>query len=483
MKEKGLVARYKALPITVKATLWSMICGTLQRCVSLITTPIFTRLLTTTQYGQYTAYTSWMNIITMITTFNLAYAVFNKGMSKYPDDRDGYTSSMLGTTTVLTAIWLLVYLCFHKYINSITELSTDLMILMFVEILFYQSISFWTLRQRYEYRYRSVIFITLATVILNAIIGIAAVYLSTERGIARIISSALVNTAFGVAIFILVFAKGKKFLVKEYVKFAVVFNIPLIPHYLSTYILEQADRIMIQKMCGLSDVGVYGVAYSIGLVMKIFTTSINQSLTPWEYQSLEEKRFDNIRKKTTPIMMIVVIALLAFMLIVPEAMRILVSEQYYEAIYVIPSVTASVFFLFTYNWYSNIEFYYDANKFTMIMSSIGAVLNIILNYIFINIFGYIAAGYTTLACYVIFSLGHFAYSQHVAEKNEGQKIFDPKVILGISLFMIFSSVAITMTYRITLVRYCLIVLVVVVAIIKKNSIKELLNQILKRSIQ
>ncbi len=62
----------------------------------------------------------------------------------------------------------------------------------------------------------------------------------------------------------------------------------------------------------------------------------------------------------------------------------------------------SVFFMFLYPLFANIEFYYEKTKFVMVASCSGALLNILLNYIFIGLYGYYAAGYTTLICYMVF---------------------------------------------------------------------------------
>lgn len=470
--ERKIKQKYESMPVAIRATFWFVFCATLQKCVALITTPIFTRLLTTEQYGQFTAYNSWLSIFTMFTSFNLSSAVYNKGLSKYSDDKDGYMSSMLGTTSIITVGCFAIYLIFRNQINAITELSTEIMIMMFVEMLFFQSFSFWTVRQRYDFRYKSVVLVTLLMVFCNAGFGILAVELSTEKGLARIFSNVIVNTVFGVVIYFHIFKRGKKLFSWQYAKFAVLFNIPLIPHYLSTYILDQADRVMIQKMCGLSYVGIYGVAYSLGMVMKIITGSINQSLTPWQYRKLEEKDYDSINYSLIPIMLFVASLLVAFMAVAPEAMKILASKEYYDAIYIIPSVTASVFFLLMYNLFSNVEFYYDANKFTMFVSIIGALLNIVLNYIFIGLFGYIMAGYTTLFCYVVFTFAHFIYAQIVSKKRIGRTIFDWKPITFISAALIVVSCIFTLLYNTTVVRYTIFLIICLIIYRNRKKIIE-----------
>lgn len=459
------------MPAAAKAALWSAFCGVVQKGISFLTTPIFARLLSTSEYGLYTAYLSWYQIFSMITTFNLTQAVFNKGMSKYGEDRDGYMSTMMGTTTLITIGCFLIYLIFMNPINELTELGSTLMLLMFAELLVYPAVQFWTLRERYDYRYKAVVIITLTMAFLNAGLGILAVKFSADKGFARILSVITVNMTIGLGLYIVIFRRGKKFFDKKYAKFAVVFNIPLIPHYLSTYILDQSDRVMIQKICGLHYEGVYGVAYSLGMVMKIFTSSVAQSLTPWEYRKLEQGKFKDIDKQTSAILLLTGIALMLFMIIAPEGMMIIGGEKYYEAIDIVPAIAASVYFLFAYHVFSNVEFFFDANKFTTVLSAIGAILNLILNYIFIHLYGYAAAGYTTLFCYVVFAIGHFIYAQRVAKKKTERTVFTSRNIFLLSGMMVAGCILITILYSYTLIRYSLfIVSLLLVIVFRKKAI-------------
>ena len=71
-----LLDKYKKIPAPVKAGLWFFICTVLQKGIVFLTVPIFTRLLTTEQYGLLTVYQSWMAIISVFTTLNLSAGVF-----------------------------------------------------------------------------------------------------------------------------------------------------------------------------------------------------------------------------------------------------------------------------------------------------------------------------------------------------------------------------------------------------------------------
>ena len=103
----NILVKYKNMGVQAKAAIWFTFCSILQKGISMITVPIFTRLLTTDEYGIYSIYLSWLNILTVFTSLNLYYGVFNNAMLKYEDDRDRYTSSMLFLFLYLV-IWLLV---------------------------------------------------------------------------------------------------------------------------------------------------------------------------------------------------------------------------------------------------------------------------------------------------------------------------------------------------------------------------------------
>ena len=168
------------------------------------------------------------------------------------------------------------------------------------------------------------------------------------------------------------------------------------------------------------------------------------------------------------------------MAVAPEAMRILAGREYYDAVYIIPSVTASVFFLLMYSLFSNVEFFFDANKFTMFVSVIGAILNVILNYIFIGLFGYIMAGYTTLFCYVVFTFAHFIYAQVVSRKRIGRAIFDWKPITFISSALIVVSCVFTLLYDTILVRYGIFTIICFVIYFNRCKIKEYIIEFKRR---
>lgn len=466
--------RYKALPVSVRAALWFMVCNVIQKGISVITTPLFTRLLTTDEYGQYTIFQSWLSIFTLVCTFRLSYSVFTKGMSKFPNERDEYTASTQTTMTIITTIVLVVYLLFHGVIDRFTDMGFIMTLAMFAEVYFAQSIILWSLRHRYEFHYQVIIFPTLLLAFLTPTVGLIAVKLSSHKGDARILAGVAVQVVIGIVFYIINVKKSRRLINWTHAKFAMRFNLSLIPHYLSTYILDQADRIMIQKMCSYSYAAIYGVAYQAGSLMRIVTDAINNSIEPWLYHSLEKKRFKDIEKYVIAILMVIIVICIFFISLAPELIYIFGGSKYAEAIYVIPPVAASMFFTFFFSIISNIEFYYDCNMFTMYVSIIGAVLNVILNFIFIRIYGFIAAGYTTLFCYTFFGIAHYMFMTYMVRRKAGRIIIHPSGIAALSIALITVTISMNYLYKHMIIRYIIVALLCILGFAFRKKIFGLL---------
>lgn len=478
---KGVLRKYNDLSIVAKASLWFIFCSIVQKGIALITTPIFTRLMTTEQYGQVSVYSSWLQIFTIFTTFRLNGAVFNKGMSKYKEDRDAYTSTMQSVTFIFTFVVFLFYLIFHTYINKLTELPTIIMIAMFAELFVIPAIDFWTVRKRYEYIYKPVVARTLIMAVLNAVVGVLAVLCAEEKGYARIVSSILVNFCFGIVLYVYNLRRGKTILKKEYALFAVRFNSPLFIHYLSQYVLDQFDRIMVQKMVSIASAGIYSIAYNVGLLLRIVTTSINNAFVPWQYEQLEKKEFKKLDDTMFVVFVIVAGCSFGLSCLAPELMRILADEKFYEGVYVIPPVAMGLFFSFMYTMYANVEFFYNKNKYSMYISSVGALLNIGLNYIGIKIFGYIAAAYTTLICYVIFAISHYLYTVECVSKEEkSNNLFNHKRVFILSVLLIVLEIVFAFIYDFAIIRYAIILAMLLILCIYRKKITSMLQFIRRK---
>lgn len=469
MKARNII---KNMNIAQKAAVWFVVCGILQKGISFITTPLFTRMLTAEEYGMYSAYLSWLNIFTIIITFRLEAGVFNKGMEKFPEMRAVYTSSMQGLSTVLLLVAFVIYLIFSKPIQMLIELPQQIILLMFLEIGFIPAYNFWIRRKRYEFQYRQIVAVTLLLALTNPLLGVLLVRLSSgNRGVARIVSVVLSQSAIGAVLYIYNLKKGKRFYHQSYWSYAIRFNFPLIPHYISLYILQHSDRVMIQKICGLEAVALYSVIYNYSVVLNTVLESFNHALVPWLYQTLGNKAFKQIREKINLLFECFAAVLLVFALVSPELCYKLYPSKYHGAVTLVPMISGSLLFIFFYTMMANIEFYYERRKTTMVISICGAGLNIALNAVCIPRFGYKAAAATTLVCYIAFFVLHSLYLYWLERNEIKVSVVDWRTVRIVLLTYVMAMVAVSLIHNAVL-RYGAVALIVGLFLMKRRWIQQ-----------
>lgn len=468
-----ILSKYKNLPTQVKATIWFVACQAVQSGCKFLSMPFLVRLLTSEQYGIYSVFLSWLQIITLFATLNLHCGVYNNAMYKFPDNRSGYTSASQSLSAVCTFVCLAIYLLFQNAWDSLFGIEPIYTVMIFIQLLFTESFMLWSGRQRYEYKYVSLLIYTALLAVLYMIFPVvaAAIFPQEQRLTAVIVSGVIVQVGIGLGFMIYNYIRGKTFYQREYWSYSLKFNIPLIPHYLSGIVLGQADRVMIKKYIGASEAGIYSFTYNISLVINIITTSINNAIIPYTYEKLKNRDYKNLKKISVFLVLMIGGMCLAFSAIAPELLKLFATEEYYDAVYLVPVISLSSYFTFLYSLFGNVEFFFEANKFITMASITGAVVNVILNYVLMPIFGYYAAGYTTLFCYILFSLGHYIFMRIVCKKKiDGDKVYNGTAILLISIAFVLLAFGMMLICDYPLIRYTLILTAIVICFIMRERI-------------
>ncbi|WP_195599675.1 lipopolysaccharide biosynthesis protein [Longibaculum muris] len=470
--------KFLDIPQSVKVSIILLICGILQRGISVITTPIFTRLLNTSEYGQYSLYTSWSTILIIFITLNLSSGVYTQGYVKFDENKDKFTSSLIGLTVLIVFFTYIIYLLGISFWNNLFDLNTVTMNCMFISLLFSSIFGFWEAQQRVNLKYKMYVVVTLSVALLKPILGIISIFLFPSYKVeARIMSITIVEVIVYLIPIISLVKKSKIFYDQFFWIYALKFNIPLIPHYLSQSILSQSDRIMISKYCSSSDVGIYSLAYSLSMLLTIVNNAIINILSPWIYKCIKDKNLKNIGTNSYYILLLVAILNLLLILVAPEIVTIFAPKSYQSAIWVIPPVAMSVYFMFMYTLFANFSFYFEKTTLIMIASAIAAFANVVLNSIFIPRFGYVAAAYTTLVCYILFDFFHYLLMKNICKNYlENYQAYDAKIILLISCIFVFISFVFMTLFKMVIIRYLLVIVVLIFIFIYRNKISVIIKQ-------
>lgn len=472
------MASWKNKIKSINPTFLYTICCIFQQGISFITVPIFTRILSTEDYGLTSIYSTWFALIVIFATLNLQYGAFNTAMIKFEEDRERYISSMQGLATTITAVIFVIYFCFRDYVNDAVNLSTGLIIAMFLQVLFRPAFDFWSGKKRFQYRYGALVILTMSTTIVIVAVSIIAVLCARDnRGAVRIYTMVLIECVVYGGLYVYNLIKGRHFFVKEYWKFALGFNIPLVPYYLSQQIFNQSDRIMIDYFCGRSEAGIYGVAYTLSMIFTIVINAANNSFVPWEYEKMKKGDCRQIGKVINGIALLILSMLVLLILCAPEIILIFASRNYYEARWIVPPVAASVFFLFLSQLFINIEFYFEEKKMLVEGSLISALVNVALNSVCIPSFGFTAAGYTTLFSYILFALCNYFGVRKVLKKHwQGvslSDIYDMKALTGMAAGFLGVMAVLVGMYEYRIGRYLLLAVIVLLLCFRRKDIWKL----------
>lgn len=478
--------KIKSIPLGVKSAVVYTFATVFSRGLAIITVPIFTRLMSTEQIGVVNLYNTWHGLVSVVATLSLTSGGFAVAMKEFKDRRDEYISSVQALTSFVALLIALIYIVNPSFWNNLTGLPTTLMVVMMLSFLFEPARDFWRSRQRYEYKYKLPGAVSILSALSASSLAIFVVIQMGKSGAenlaeGRLVSSHIITLGVAAVIWIYQFLKGKVWVDKNFWIFSLKLSIPLIGYQFAAQILNVSDRIMIDKMVGKSAVGIYGTLYSVSSISLLVWNAINASFVPYLFQNIGKKE-QKIKEISFGLLESYAAIAIILTFLAPEIVRVMATEEYFEAIYIMPPISAGIFFTSVAHIYSNILVYYKKTKYVMYGALFAAVLNIVLNIIFIPIYGYMAAAYTTLAGYIVMALMEALWSVkiHKEETGNNDSVYDNRKIMLLSVATVFLSLTGLIWYQNNILRYVVITIGIIVStFIVRKMLKDRKTNLLK----
>lgn len=461
---------------TIKASIWYLICNIVRSISTVILTVIMTRLLTKEEYGQFTNFTTWSELLLVLTSLNMANVIM-RGKFDFEKKYDQYMSTVCFTNIIVTCLAYFFVMLFKSSFTNLFDLDSLCINLMFVYLLFAPVCDFFAGYQRVLLKYKQATFVAILLSIMGLLFSAIFVFLMKNKYIGRVWGYVLPYFFIGLILYVFFFIKGKKIEIGM-IKYTVLLSVPLIPHTLSNAILNASDRIVIKKFCSSEDLAVYGFGYSIAYMITILTTSISQAYTPWLFERLETEEYNNVRKVSKYIALGVLFVMVAVCFILPFAVYIMGGKNYLDALSFLPIIVSGIYIQYVSGFCIGIEHYIKKTYLISVSTMIAAIVNVILNIIFIPKYGYIVAAYTTLLGYVVsFSL-HLFYIRRT-KYREAVDLFWYIIMIFFSILFSFIFVLVYMNEKFFLICGIVFIIAMFIAFGYLNKKFELF-QIIKR---
>ncbi|WP_180958520.1 lipopolysaccharide biosynthesis protein [Planococcus sp. Urea-3u-39] len=453
----------------VEAGGWYTLSNFFVRGMEFLTIPVFTRLLTTEEYGIVSLYYTWVALFTIILSLNL---VVNVGRGKYDfkDDYDNFLASLTFLSFLLFLFYLIIFIIFNGFFLEITNLTKLLFFLMVFQAYFSFIRQFTLLKLKFDYKYKTASVINILFSLLGLFLSIFFIinFFEENKYLGQILGSWIVIILLGVFCAVYLLLKRGKLFSWRYWKYGLSLSIPLILHNLSNIANAQFDRIAINKYIGDAETGIYSFAYNIGMIVSVLMISLNEAWVPWMYEKLNNNQFSILLERAKIYRNIFSLLFTLILFISPELIKIMASEEYWAGLYIIPWIFMAYYFQFMYIFEVNVEFFYKKTGLISLGTISSALINIILNIIFVPQYGFIAAAITTVISFFLLFLFHYIITNKIIKVNVfGAKFHFISIIQGSLIIIVFFLIE-----NLVIIRYLLIFSLIFIGFI---YFKKILN--------
>ena len=370
--------------------------------------PIMTRYLTPTDYGIVATFNVLLAVmvvfvgLSMHGAINVNFFKLNKGELK---NYIGNVFLILFSSFLL--VFTIVYILksnFSFFTKFPENWISFIVIIALCQAIYSINIGLWQVEQK-SLPYG---LFQISKTMLNVSLSVIFVVLLCWGWQGRILGVIITSVIFGLlSIFVIYKREYIKFSFnKKYIKDALFFGVPLIPHALGGWIITGIDRIFINSMVGIDATGIYTVGYQVGMIIGLLAHSFNLAWSPFLFEKLKGNNYltkVKIVKFTYLYDVGIIVLALALSFIAPYFLKFFVSENFYFAYKYVLWIALGYAFQGMYFMVVNYIFYVKKTYILAWVTFSSAGINIILNYFFIKANGAIgAAQATTITFFVQF---------------------------------------------------------------------------------
>ncbi len=368
--------------------------------------PILTSYLSEAEYGITAMFTVLTGIINPLLGVGVSGAISRAYYREEIKDFSSYVGNCLLITLVSFIVLLALCVGFGEYISEISKFPQKWLYFVVLSSLANLIITMQLSIYRVKYKTYKYAFVKIAQTLLNfSIVAYLVISLQFKwEGfvLGKVISLGL----FAAVAMVYLFQNGyvKLKVSKNYIRHALAFGVPLIPHAMSGFVVSMSDRLFITNLINLSSTGSYVVAYQIGSVISLLVTSFNTAWSPWLYEKLKNVNEDyktNLVKMTYYYFIVLALICFLFILITPIVIDLFIDRKFSVDFTVIIFVVVGFFFQGCYMMLVNYLFYFGKTKSISMVTFSVAFINLILNYFLIQRMGIIGAAIATTLSFLI----------------------------------------------------------------------------------
>lgn len=398
-----------------RITILNIVSTIILQGLAFFTGPIFSAVLGTSNYGIATTYFAWVQVASIVFSLQAAGTLALARVNYPLEDQPKYQSSVLSLAAFAYLIFSILTLLVVAFVSEWIDINFMMVLVGLLHGWGLYSVG--VMNGKFVYEFQADKNFILSVAVSVSTIGLSVllihVFPSEINYWGRIIGQSAVYTVLGFAIFISIFKSGKTFYNKEYWKFTLPIALPTVFHSLANIVLHQSDKVMLQSMVSNSAVGIYALSCTFSGVLNTIWNALNKSWAPFYYEYTRMGQIDEMKKHARNYIELFTILSMGFILLAREVFHIYAKSSFWEGTDFIPMFAIGYYFIFLYSFPVNYEFYNKKTRTVALGTSSAAVCNIVLNYIFIKLWGVLGAVIATAVAHGLQFGFHYICSKRI----------------------------------------------------------------------
>lgn len=470
----------------VKDTAIYSIGKMLPSLITFILLPLYTNYLTPEEYGIISSMGILQGIVIFFLTLTLERSIYRlyfdyKGVAK---------------KTFLSTVFLLILSISITNTLLLVTILQPVLQKLFISIPFFPYyfysilISFFNsttlvlnIYFQVEENPKKFVFLTVSRSLVDIVLRVIFIVVLSTGALGQIYAALIANGIFAIYyIFMSIVNFGVKF-DKKIIKSTFKYSLPILPTLLAGWVINLSDRVFIERYLTLTDVGIYSLGYKLGQIVFIVAAGFQVAYNPIFNRvaaNKEQSEAQSILGKYNTFFMLA-LTILAFLvsLFSKEIVILMANKAYHESYLIVPLVSYGYLFN-TFTFVNNLPIYFmKKSSVPMWTSVLGAIMNIILNTLFVNIIGSLGAAIATLITFLgMFLISRF-FSSRIYEVNTSWKLIINVLLISVSLLMFNHLLSNTVNFNIYIaVKVSLLILSLMFLYLRRGKVKCLIKILL-----
>lgn len=400
------------------------------KIISFFLVPLYTNILTTREYGTVDLiYTIGMVLVPLL-TLNIGESIM-----RFALDKDADCDKIMSTGITILIFGAIIGLLILPIANLFENVSNySIYIYLYTLTLAFSQIFLCYLRgKEFLLKYSIGNIIQSLTIAIFNIIFLIGMKKGIEGYLMAYILANVCTGLYG-------FWAGKvNLVIKKYSidielsKNMIKYSVVLIPNSFMWWIMNSSDRMMVSAMISVTANGVYAVAYKIPTLLSTITTIFNQA---WSYSAIREDESEDKEEYNNRVyenlVTIVIVVATGLLMIMKPFLSVYVGKEYYAAWHYVPYLIVGFVFMTLGSFIATSYTVHKDSMGFLISGTVGAIINLILNFILIPMMGVSGAAFATCISY----FGVFVYRIKDTQKYIKLRVFKRKQICGYALLIL-----------------------------------------------